>query len=85
MALELRADEDELTARMLKRAAAEKRADDNPQTIAQRMEVYRKQTAPLLDYYRSQGKLVSIDAMGTPDEVFSRIRTALESRRQAVG
>ena len=84
VALELKADENELIARMLKRAAAEKRADDTPQTIAHRMEVYRKQTAPLLDYYRDQGKLVSIDAMGTPDEVFARIRTALEARAQAV-
>jgi adenylate kinase len=84
VALELKADENELIARMLKRAAAEKRADDTPQTIAHRMEVYRKQTAPLLDYYRNQGKLVSIDAMGTPDEVFARIRTALEGRPQPV-
>jgi adenylate kinase len=85
VALELKADENELIARMLKRAADEKRVDDTPQTITQRMEIYRKQTAPLLDYYRCQGKLVSIDAMGTPDEVFSRIRTALERRQQAVG
>ena len=83
VALELKADENELIARMLKRAAAEKRTDDTPETIGHRMQVYRKQTAPLLDYYRGQGKLVSIDAMGTPDEVFSRIHTALDNRRRA--
>jgi len=83
MAVELKADEEELTARILKRAAIEKRTDDTPETIKQRMEVYRKQTAPLLDYYRGQGKLVSIDALGTPDEVFSRIRAAIDKRRPA--
>lgn len=82
IALEMKADENELIARMLRRATAEKRVDDTPQTIAQRMEVYRKQTAPLLDYYRNQGKLVSIDASGTPDEVFERIRVAVEGKRQ---
>jgi adenylate kinase len=81
MALELRADEDELIARMLKRASAERRADDNPQTIAHRMEVYRQQTAPLLDYYRFRNILVTIDAMGSPDEVFDRIKTAFDRRR----
>jgi adenylate kinase len=81
LVLELKADESELIARMLKRAAAERRADDNPQTMAQRMEVYRKQTAPLLEYYRQQGKLATIDALGTPDEVFERIRQVVESRR----
>jgi adenylate kinase len=79
--LELRADEDELVARMLRRASAERRVDDNPQTIAHRMEVYRQQTAPLLDYYRFQGKLTVIDGMGTPDEVFDRIKAAVEKYR----
>jgi adenylate kinase len=81
LVLELKADENELINRMLRRAAAEKRLDDNPETIAQRMEVYKKQTAPLLDYYRQQGKLATIDAMGSADDVFSRIKTALDARR----
>lgn len=81
LVLELKADENELITRMLKRAAAEKRVDDNPETISQRMNVYKKQTAPLLDYYRQQGKLATIDAMGTAEEVFSRIKATLDSRR----
>jgi adenylate kinase len=81
IALELKANENELVARMLKRAAAEKRTDDTPETITHRMEVYKKQTAPLLDYYRGQGKLVTIDGMGTPDEVFARIRAAVDAKR----
>jgi adenylate kinase len=83
LALELRADKDELLTRMVKRAAAEGRADDNPQTITHRFEVYRQQTTPLLDYYRFKGILSVIDAMGTPDDVFTRIKSAVEKRRQA--
>jgi adenylate kinase len=82
MALELRADENELIARMLRRASAEKRVDDNPQTIGHRMEVYRQQTAPLLDYYRFKGILTVIDAMGTADEVFERIKAAIARHRR---
>jgi len=83
LALELRADKDELLTRMLKRASAEGRADDNPQTIAHRFEVYRQQTTPLLDYYRFKGILSVIDAMGVPDDIFSRIKIAIEKRRKA--
>lgn len=77
IALELRADENELVARILKRAAAERRPDDNPTTIAHRLEVYRQQTAPLLDYYRFRGILTVIDAMGPADEVTARLKSAL--------
>jgi adenylate kinase len=84
MALEMRADENELIARMLRRASAERRVDDNPQTITHRMEVYRQQTAPLLDYYRFRGILSVIDAMGSPDEVFERIKTAVAKRRAEI-
>lgn len=82
LVLELRADKEELISRMLKRAAEEGRPDDNAATIAHRMEVYRQQTAPLLDYYRFRGILTPIDAMGTPDEVFSHITSAIDRRRQ---
>lgn len=82
LALELRADENELTSRMLKRASAEGRADDNLETISHRMEVYRQQTTPLIDYYRFKGILSVIDAMGTPDDVFARIQTAVDRRRR---
>jgi adenylate kinase len=81
LVLELIADEEVLIDRMHKRAVQENRADDNPQTIAHRMEVFHQQTAPLRDYYRTQGKLVNIHALGTPDEVFERVRAAVDARR----
>jgi len=83
LALELRGDENELIARMIKRAAAEKRVDDNPETIAQRMDVYKKQTAPLLNYYKQRGILTTIDALGSPDEVFERIKAVVDAKRKA--
>lgn len=79
--IELKADEAELVSRMLRRAAAEKRADDTPETIGRRMEVYHRQTSPLLDYYRKQGLLVSIDAMRSAEEVFESIREAVDKKK----
>ena len=81
LVVELKTDEDELKRRMLERAKIEKRSDDTPETIAQRLTVYRQQTAPLLDYYGQRGLLESVDGMGTPDEVFERIKECVERRR----
>lgn len=67
----------ELVRRLTGRSGIEGRADDTPETINLRMEVYDKQTAPLLDLYRSKGLLRTIDAVGSPDDVFDRIQTAL--------
>lgn len=81
--LELRADQDELVRRMLKRAREERRADDTPETISHRMEVFNQQTKPLLDYYRFRGILTPIDGMGTPDKVFEGIKAAVDRRLPA--
>jgi adenylate kinase len=64
-------------ARLLKRAKLEGRADDNEETIRERMRVYAGETAPLLDYYRARGCLVEVSGMGTVDAVASRIQEAL--------
>ncbi|MEM7278545.1 MAG: adenylate kinase [Pseudomonadota bacterium] len=53
------------------------RDDDNEETIGNRLEVYKSQTAPLIDYYRDQGKLVSINAVGSVDEVYERLIAAV--------
>ena len=78
--IELKGDEKELISRMHKRAVAEQRVDDNPAVIAQRMDVYIRQTSPLLGYYEKQGLLHSVDAMGSPDEVFSQIKNGLDAK-----
>lgn len=55
------------------------RADDNPDTVKARLETYNTQTAPLIDYYKSQGKLASVTSgKGSPDEVFEQIRKILD-------
>jgi len=72
-AVALEVDEDELVRRLSGRAADEGRSDDNDSTVRNRMDVYRRQTQPLLDYYAERGKLRRVDGMGTMDEVFERI------------
>lgn len=55
------------------------RSDDNEDTIAKRLEVYAAQTEPLIDFYKSQGKLVSVDADGAIDTVYARLVSAVET------
>lgn len=54
-----------------------KRDDDNEETIKNRLEVYRTQTAPLIEYYESRGLLKRVDAEGSMDEVYARLTAAL--------
>ena len=49
------------------------RADDNEETIRNRMAVYEKTTAPLVDFYRERGLIVDVDANGTIEETFLKI------------
>ena len=53
------------------------REDDRPESIRVRMEAYEKSTAPLADFYRRKGLLISISAEGTPEEIFARTVQAL--------
>ncbi len=55
------------------------RDDDKPETIRNRLEVYRRQTEPLKEYYRQKGCLVEVDGLGTMDEVFDRVTKMLPS------
>ena len=56
------------------------RPDDVPETVKTRLDTYKSQTAPLIDYYRSQGKLESVTSgEGSPDEVFEQICRIFES------
>ena len=67
------------TERLVDRLLARGRMDDNRETIHERFRQYDRLTEPLLDYYRRRGILRMIDGEGTPDEVFSRIRRAVDT------
>jgi len=75
--ISLRVDPEELVARLLKRARIEGRSDDNEESIRNRMDVYRRETQPLIDHYRAQGLLREIDAEGSIEEVAKRVEEAL--------
>jgi adenylate kinase len=65
--------EDEILKRLLGRGQDSGRTDDKHEIIKQRIEVYKDQTFPLIDYYRKQGKFVSISGMFPVAEVFKAI------------
>ena len=73
----LEVDEDELVKRMIRRGQESGRADDNIDTIKERLNVYHQRTAPLRDYYKKQGKYLAVDGNGTVDEIFDSIEKAL--------
>jgi adenylate kinase len=53
------------------------REDDNETTIRSRLDVYTEQTEPVIDYYRERSKLRTVEAEGTIDEIYERLRQAL--------
>jgi adenylate kinase len=59
------------------------RDDDRAETVKNRLQVYREQTRPLLDYYRERGRLLRIDGLGAVDAVTERIITQLSQLSQA--
>lgn len=69
--------DEELTDRLLKRGAESGRADDNAETIANRLKVYHSQTKPLRDFYISEGTYHSIPGSGTVEDIFHAIRDSL--------
>jgi adenylate kinase len=72
--VEFQVPEDELVRRLLGRG----RTDDTDDVIRRRQQVYRDETAPLLDHYRD--RLVTVDALGAVEEITDRVSDALRSR-----
>ena len=69
----LEVEEPELVTRMLKRGAETGRADDNEETIKNRLKVYHAQTEPLQKYYCEKGTYLPVEGSGVVDEIFGRI------------
>ncbi len=78
--VEITADVDEVVARLSKRALEQGRSDDTEQVVRHRLDVYREQTAPLIDVYSERKVLVKVDGIGEIDEVTERITAGLASR-----
>lgn len=78
-ALEITADADVVTERLLKRAEIEGRADDTEPVIRHRLAVYAEQTAPISAVYSERGALAQVDGIGAVDEVTERLVSALET------
>jgi adenylate kinase len=84
-ALVLDVDDEELVRRLLARAALEGRSDDTEDVVRNRMDVYRRQTQPLIDYYAGQGRLHRVDGRGSVDEIAARLRRRLVELDGAAG
>ncbi|HEY5664800.1 MAG TPA: adenylate kinase [Ilumatobacter sp.] len=59
----------------------QQRADDTPDAVNRRLDLYESQTAPLIEYYSTLGMLTVINGVGHPDNVFKRLTEAVEARR----
>jgi adenylate kinase len=83
LVIELKVDDKILLDRVAQRireSGGTTRSDDTPETLKARLAVYYKNTAPLLEYYKRQGKLVSVDGMQPIAEVTRQIGAAIDSK-----
>ena len=80
LVLELKVDDAVLLGRVEARikAGGALRSDDTPETLAHRLRVYYKNTAPLIDFYRGQGKLKTVDGMAPVEAVTAQIAAVLD-------
>jgi adenylate kinase len=80
LVLELKVDDAVLLSRVEARikAGGVLRSDDTPETLAHRLRVYYKNTAPLIEYYRGQGKLKTVDGMAPVEAVTAQIAAVLD-------
>lgn len=76
--ISLEVPEEELIARLINRGKETGRTDDNMETIKARLDVYYNQTTPLKEQYKKDGKLYSIEGLGTKDEIFERISAVID-------
>ena len=77
--LALNVEDEELIRRILGRGQDSGRSDDNdPKIIRKRIEEYNAKTAPLINYYKAQNKFTAIEGIGTVDQIFEKLCSAIE-------
>ena len=77
--LALEVDEDELLTRLINRGKDSNRPDDqDPAKIKHRFEVYHRETAPVAEFYKSQGKHILIEGVGGIDNIFQKLKNAID-------
>lgn len=76
-------DSSEVAARLHKRAVAQGRGDDSPDVIRRRLDIYQRETAPLLEVYSQRGLLQEVDGLGQVDEVTERVLKVLDGIESA--
>ncbi|KAL2010094.1 hypothetical protein VTN00DRAFT_5901 [Thermoascus crustaceus] len=72
--------EDVMLQRLLKRGETSGREDDNVESIRKRFRVFEEQSMPVVHNYEKQGKVVSVEAVGSVEEVYERIKAGIESK-----
>ena len=73
----LEVDDKELIERLLNRGKVSGRSDDNMDTIQNRLQVYHSQTAPLIEYYKTEGLYNPVKGTGSIDDIFARIKKVI--------
>lgn len=78
IAINLKADENELIKRLIKRSEDSGRSDDKIEIISKRQKVYWEQTAPIIQYYKRAGILIEVNGIGTIAKITERIIEAIK-------
>jgi adenylate kinase len=76
--LSLEVPKDELVSRLMDRGKVSGRSDDNLEVIQNRLTEYEDKTLPLIDFYKDRGKYISINGVGTIDDITKRLNDAIE-------
>ena len=76
--LDMEVEEKTLIERLILRGQQSGRADDNMETIKNRLDVYRNVTLPVMDYYKKQGCYRQINNNGTVEQCFAQVEAAIE-------
>jgi adenylate kinase len=77
----IKVEEQELVNRIKHRSENSNRSDDTEEIIHKRIEIYRRQTHPVIDYYQSQGKYQSVSGMAPVETVFERICSVIDKHK----